>query len=678
MQNIMQSHHFAVGGKKGHAFAIFSLLVIVVALSILATPSLAQAKSYTMPKVNITAEVQSDGSLHVTEQRTFNFSGSFTAVWWTMDNLPSNASIEVNSVSLAFLGGDTDSGEGVVLEPIPETDFELSWREAGGPGDTSYSVDEDENTTYVFFNATDTYMLVQYEYTVVNAVQAYADCADLYWKFVGDAWAVDSENVTCTISLPVPGDTTPVVGTDVYAWGHGPLTGSLSFNDDASVVTYKEDRVPAGEYAEAHILLPVSWLGNMSEEARALHSGEAHLDSVLEEEQDWADAANASRLRALSMFIILGAITLAFIAWAIVMFLRYGKEHKPTFIDEYWRDVPNKDVHPAVIGRLCRWNRASSEDFTATIMHLANLGAISINRGGYDVADKRGRVERVEDYYLTLNETKLDELGPIDRKAVEFLFGDVADNQPSMWMSSIAAFGEDHPKKFNNAMEKWKGVVTKELNKQHYFEAKGDMMQGNMVIAIGVFALSMVVLAYFMGNFWPILFALIGGVAVYVISNFMSRRSQVGADEYAKSMALRNWLEDFTALDERVTTDVKVWGEFMVYAYLFGIADKVVKELRNAVPEMFAQDDMWAAANNAYVPWYMWYYDGPAAAGGLTSFSDAFDTAWSNTTSSAQAAVAAASAISSGGGGGWSSGGGFGGGFSGGGGGGFGGGGGAR
>lgn len=148
----------------------------------------------------------------------------------------------------------------------------------------------------------------------------------------------------------------------------------------------------------------------------------------------------------------------------------------------------------------------------------------------------------------------------------------------------------------------------------------------------------------------------------------MTRRTQLGADDYARSVALRKWLKDFSALGERPTLDVKVWGEFMVYAYIFGVAKEVMKELRDMFPEMFAEGDAMMTANSGYVPWYMWY--APMDTTG-TPFSEVFDSTISNTMSTAQAAISAAS-------GGFSSGGGFGGGFSGGGGGGFGGGGGAR
>ncbi len=35
---------------------------------------------------------------------------------------------------------------------------------------------------------------------------------------------------------------------------------------------------------------------------------------------------------------------------------------------------------------------------------------------------------------------------------------------------------------------------------------------------------------------------------------------------------------------------MKVWGEFMVYAYLFGVADQAIKQLQTTMPQLFEYD----------------------------------------------------------------------------------------
>ena len=83
---------------KGIALVIAALALAFACFCF--TPQQAHAKSYEMPHTTINATVQPNGDLHVVEQRTFDFSGTFTAVWWNFDSLPSGSDIKINSVSM--------------------------------------------------------------------------------------------------------------------------------------------------------------------------------------------------------------------------------------------------------------------------------------------------------------------------------------------------------------------------------------------------------------------------------------------------------------------------------------------------------------------------------------------------------------------------------------------------
>lgn len=54
-------------------------------------------------------------------------------------------------------------------------------------------------------------------------------------------------------------------------------------------------------------------------------------------------------------------------------------------------------------------------------------------------------------------------------------------------------------------------------------------------------------------------------------------------------VGFRKFLKDFTLLSERASIDVAVWNDYLVYAAMFGIADKVAKELGNINPQLFDQ-----------------------------------------------------------------------------------------
>ena len=280
------------------AWMIAAVLVVVAcACALAALPGKAYAKSYTMPQVNIQAQLETDGTLHVVEQRTFDFNGSYSAIWWSLSLLPTNAEFSVNGVRMMGVD-DSGAAEGS-MSALPEVPFELKWREEGGPGRNSYSLDSPKNTVYVFFGSHPERVVVELDYTITNMAQVYDDVSEVYWQYLGSEWSAASENVTATLQLPLPQGVTVDPGENVRAWGHGPLSGNVSVNADGSV-TCTVPRVETGEYAEMRVCIPSKWLTNVSLSTQRLHAGEQRLDTVLKEEKAWADTANSKRMMSLA------------------------------------------------------------------------------------------------------------------------------------------------------------------------------------------------------------------------------------------------------------------------------------------------------------------------------------------------------------------------------------------
>lgn len=62
-----------------------------------------------------------------------------------------------------------------------------------------------------------------------------------------------------------------------------------------------------------------------------------------------------------------------------------------------------------------------------------------------------------------------------------------------------------------------------------------------------------------------------------------------GQENARNVVGLRNFLKDFTLLKERGSAEVALWHDYIVFAALFGIADKVAKELEEIDPDAFRQ-----------------------------------------------------------------------------------------
>ena len=55
-------------------------------------------------------------------------------------------------------------------------------------------------------------------------------------------------------------------------------------------------------------------------------------------------------------------------------------------------------------------------------------------------------------------------------------------------------------------------------------------------------------------------------------------------------LGLKIFLKEFSEIDKRETIEVRIWDEYLMFAYLFGIADKVIAQLKKLYPEIIEQN----------------------------------------------------------------------------------------
>lgn len=654
-------------GRKKHKMTrgrILTAIVVVAVLAFIAVgifsdelpggSSGGSTKSHECISDTVDASVAEDGSLHVVDAREYQFTGTYSLTAAILDPPESGAAI-VNGVSVIDADGTRAS--------LTEVPFDTLWRTTGGPGNGYYSYDSEKKTLYAFSktsNATKTFV---FDYTYTNAIDRYDDCSVLYWQFIPKGWDVDTNNVNATLTLPVPSGQAVSGGGNVIAYGHGDLSGDVAFNADGTI-SFTIPRVKSGTFAEMRVAFPPSWTPSVSS---AKTHASSQWDSIMQEEAGWQREAQMKRIASALLLVVPLLLSVAMVVASIVMFRRHGKEHKPEFQGEYWRDVPAKGVHPAVVGRIWRWNEEDPNDLIVTMMHLGNQHVVSID-AEQSVRQRKILGDKVETTYrLTYHEDKAADLERIDCKALDAMFKHFSGD--TFTLSELQEYAKEHAEEFMDGVKRWESAVDDEVGKRGYFELEGERYKSVMqFVSVGIAVLA-AVLSVVLENFAPLLGLLPGCAVMFAFSFFMPRRSRYAVEIHARCEALKKWFEDFTALDKAVPTDAKVWGELMVYAYLFGVSDRVAEQLSQINPDIW--DD---AAFASTVYWYHAPYSYAAGAAGVSTgdfFHDAFD----NTFASAQAAIDAATAkdlasdVFSGGGGG-------GGGFSGGGGGGFGGGGG--
>ncbi|MDO5044046.1 MAG: DUF2207 domain-containing protein [Coriobacteriia bacterium] len=579
--------------KQAHKrLFLFLLIAISILVSISVIPGLAFARSYTMPQVDQDVTIEEDGSIHVVEIRRFDFDGEFRGVYWS-DYLPENGEYTILSV------GEVIDGELVEYERVAEDMKRVSPR-------TYYLEENRGNGQYYlelsfYKNYEETAFRI--EYIITNAVTAYSDVAELYWQYIGPDWEVDSKNVNTRFHFANVAE--PLVpGENVHAYGHGMLNGEVTF--DGNDIIYTVPYVYSGNFAEARILFPLSYVPQMQ-----AGNDEAY-QSILSEEAAWADEANAKRQRAriFSIFMALLPALITIVGFILLFkaFKKYGKDYKADFQGKYFREKPSQ-LHPAILGNLWRGS-TSVDDLSASILKLSDLGYIGLQKVQTEKSGFLGIIgNAVEDEYILHDlrpheSTSLED--PIDQATMDLLFYNFAQNSKSLNLSSLEDYARKHAESYSHAYKSWFKTVDNLAEEQEFFEPEGNTWQIIGVI-IGVISfISFLISGLFITTLLSMPFiAVFAGIAVVlfivniILTIFMGRMSQSATNIKAKLQALRNWLQDFTLLNEAPPTHVKVWRELIVMATTLGVAEQVMDQLKTKMPEIYNDPGL--------VPMTTWY-----------------------------------------------------------------------
>ena len=125
-------------------------------------------------------------------------------------------------------------------------------------------------------------------YTVNNAVKVYNDCTELYWQFLNKDNAMYGRNVTGTIKLPEKVSDIE----KLRVWAHGSYNGDI-VRESEDTVTFSLGTLNSHEMLEIRVVTEEN-IYNLCRNKESSY----YLGEILEEEQRWADEANAEREKA--------------------------------------------------------------------------------------------------------------------------------------------------------------------------------------------------------------------------------------------------------------------------------------------------------------------------------------------------------------------------------------------
>ena len=509
------------------------------------------AANYRIEKLDIEANLQKDGSMVVSEAVTYDID-EINGVYFDIDakgfgELEDLQVFEDDPNTSSFKEVDTSNYEVSVSDELYRIKL--------------YSKNQNNIRTFKFV------------YKLPEAIKVYDDVAQFNRKMVGQEWQQGINYITAKVIIPV---SSSYDNSNILVFGHGPLTGEV--DKEGNTVIYKLNNYYPGDFLEAHILMEPEIFSEYNK-SKIVHKD--MKQKLLDMEAKLADEANAERDKARrqpnkfkKLFgkqgLMLGVLVSI---WGALIFYIYGiyrrKNRVKNSVGKYLRELPD-DSSPALVGSFMT-DSIGGNEILATIVDL--------------IRRKILRLETSEEKSIITLVGNTEKLSAQERVIVDIYINDFGDGK-SLDLKSFGFF-QKVPMSTARKFEKWKTIIQSEMNRKDLvfegFKGMGkDLFYKSLCgIILGI---------KFFGNILEkameskmFLIIIIMGVILFISLTKARYPRKELAEAKDKWQAFKNFLSDYSQLEEAKITSVHLWEQYFVYAVALGVSEKVVKAYKKAL-----------------------------------------------------------------------------------------------
>jgi uncharacterized membrane protein len=577
--------------KKFFAAAVMIVLLLSAAFSLTACND-AQKGDLWMEQFAVDASLDAEGNLDVSEtwkvgvdssEGYRNFYKTFTLY---DSNFRYSGSIKNMSVY--------DNDRGLALSEL----------------DRSYNVADalnQANTWYIRVSGSDYEMGVivpsvksgtrsfTFTYTITDAAGMYADTAVLYWKQITEDTGLYIKNYTCVVRLPGNASTQ---GT--RAWFHTEARSNLEIGDTS--LLYSASDIPSGTQVETRIAMPKELFGTLVKS-----SFEAKLESIIAEEQAWADeweAKQKAEYRKAVANTVASSLLIALSAGA-VLFIRIRNRRIKGEYPEYLRDIP-KEWSAGELGHLFYYYDGGVEKknlrgrlLSATVLELARRHYIEIIPS--PEKDYKIHVKDVPD-------TMKGDLRPYEHTLYRLLARVEAWAQHEFTMSEFEKYAKKHYADIDDSINEFNTKSKNWFNRNAFV---GALSRSGRILSAAGAALGVVGGVVFMygGAAFLSVAMIIAGIILFVGIPKIPRLNKKGEEELARANGLKKYMLDFSNLKEYEIPQLILWEEYLVYATMMNISKEVIRNLKLVYPEITKNTEYERGYYNptgSYLFTYLW------------------------------------------------------------------------
>jgi uncharacterized membrane protein YgcG len=427
-------------------------------------------------------------------------------------------------------------------------------------------------------NSTHTYIL---RYRVVGGLRFYEAGDQLWWKAIPPDHNFPIRVARVTITLPA---TFPQNQLTVASYG---ATATSGYNERGQVI-FEAQNIPADTELEVRVQFPHG----------VVKGSPATWQAAFDQRQRWGPILSVV-FGGLGVLILIGGPLLVYLLW-----YTRGRDRPVGLVAEYVSEPPS-DLPAAVAGTLVD-ERADVKDIIAGIVDLARRGVLRMEEkkieGFLGIGSGRDFVFYLQDANKATR--------PYEQTLIRSVFGGRQEQRLS-----------DLRQKFYTAIPTLQEQLYREVVTQGFFPSNPQSTRRTWSIlgVVGLLgsAFAAFVLLTAFGSYSPWAFcpgAALGAsmIGVLIAGQAMPRRTPKGAEESAKWLAFKRYLEkldkqsDLEAAKDRFET-------FLPYAVAFGVERQLISR--------FAAVDAPAPAwwGPVFIPVGGPAYGGSVAAGGMGS-----------------------------------------------------------
>ncbi|MGI8963086.1 MAG: DUF2207 family protein, partial [Thermomicrobiales bacterium] len=528
--------------------AVSSLLAVIVALLTLTSLATVHAQDYspvTWDRFDVTLDVRSDGTIHVTEHQQITFDGQFSSGF---AYIPLSNVEEIANVSVSVANDVSDTPE--------QLDYVRSSAYDAETGTFSYWNESGELAIDYAFEPTSSRgastRVVILEYDVIGGLRVYEDLdpanQQVWWYPITSDVTEIGPVVESTVTVNLPEAV--------------PLDQTVAFPDnpesDGATFTWQRSNMDAGDEFEVSLQFPPI----TSAEPPAWQE----RDDQIRQEREKAEERSAW-----AGVLLLVAGLLAAVGGGVALYALWfttGRDPGVGLVAEYVPEPPG-DLWPGAVGVLVD-ETFHPRDVVATVLDLAARGVIRMVPAS-DAAGSSGYTFELLDHR--------EPLRGYEQSVLDVLFGAGAKSGANHAMPQVSG-----------ALATQNAAIAdgfyKELIDHGYFKEspaktrhrwKGILKLAPFVI--GAIVIGIVVIAGAWSNFafFPIA---VGIVLIFVsgaLADAMPRKTLAGAESAAKWRAFRVYLNQ---IDDRrdLAESREIFENYLPYAVALGLEKSWVEK----------------------------------------------------------------------------------------------------